>query len=231
MMQRRLLSTFRSTAVTNKFNRTAAVAMSKRIPSRTMASVVTQEEAKKLPREFEEMSNDTITILARMGDQEAREERLIREIMNVDDVDWEGAQPRFNEMMAANRRGMWIATFPYKIGLVTSVTGAVLSIPMVFDYNTILWFNENYVTTDIPPPEDLETWLECGSWAWNWMEPPLGTISFVLLALQFARSQLSNLKAQPYTEWMKSRRANRLFEAYPQYNHDIVKDFARGDNF
>jgi hypothetical protein len=42
---------------------------------------------------------------------------------------------------------MWLATFPYKLGLVTSVTGAVLSIPMVFDYNTILWFNEHYVTT------------------------------------------------------------------------------------
>jgi len=84
---------------------------------------------------------------------------------------------------------------------------------------------------DIPEPEDLETWLECGSWAWNWMEPPLGTISFVLLALQFGRSQLSNLKAQPYTEWMKARRSERLHDSYPQYNHCIVKDFARGDNF
>jgi hypothetical protein len=63
------------------------------------------------------------------------------------------------------------------------------------------------------------------------MEPPLGTISFVLLALQFGRSQLSNLKAQPYTEWMKARRSDRLHDAFPQYNHCIVKDFARGDNF
>lgn len=178
------------------------------------STTVSTETAKSMPREFEQMSNDTIVVLARMGDQEAREERLIREIMLCDDVSWEEAQPRFNEMMTANRKGMWLATFPYKVGLVTSVTGAVLSIPMVFDYNTILWFNEHYVTTgrllrpsspdrstinfshffslslhipDIPEPADLETWLECGAWAWNWMEPPLGTISFVLLALQFAR--------------------------------------------
>lgn len=145
-MQRRLLSTLRSTTFTaSKFNRAA---VSIRLPSRDMCShIVTKEEARELPREFEEMSNDTITILARMGDQEAREERLIREIMRVDDVDWEAAQPRFQEMMEANRRGMWLATFPYKVGLVTSVASAVLSIPMVFDYNTILWFNEHYVTT------------------------------------------------------------------------------------
>lgn len=146
MMQRRLLSTLRSTTfAASKFNRAA---VSFQFPSRSMCShVVTKEEAKKLPREFEEMSNDTITILARMGDQEAREERLIREIMRCDDVDWQSAQPRFQEMRDANRTGMWLATFPYKVGLVASVSGAVLSIPMVFDYNTILWFNEHYVTT------------------------------------------------------------------------------------
>lgn len=149
MMQRRLLSTLRSTAfTTSKFNRTAVVSVvPMRVQSRQLSHVVTKEEAKQQPREFEEMSNETITILARMGDQEAREERLIREIMNIDDVDWNDAQPRFQEMMDANRRGMWVATFPYKLGLVTSVSAAVLSLPMVFDYHTILWFNEAYVTT------------------------------------------------------------------------------------
>ena len=150
MMQRRLFSSLCSTtfAVSKSQFRATGAAVSVRVSARDMCSkVVTKEEARNLPREFEEMSNDTITILARMGDQEAREERLIREIMRVDDVDWEGAQARFEEMCTANRKGMWLATFPYKLGLVTSVTGAVLSIPMVFDYNTILWFNEHYVTT------------------------------------------------------------------------------------
>lgn len=109
--------------------------------------IVTLEEAKKLPREFEEMSNDVITILAVLGDQEAREERLIREIMRVDGVDWINAQPRFHEILASNREGMWLATLPYKVGFVTAVSAAVLSIPMVFDLNTTLWFNEGFVTT------------------------------------------------------------------------------------
>ena len=84
---------------------------------------------------------------------------------------------------------------------------------------------------DVPGQEDLETPLEVGSWAWNWMEPPLGTISFALLCLQFGRSQLSNLHAQPYTEWMKQRRASRLRQLFPQYNGYIVADFAKGDGF
>jgi hypothetical protein len=49
------------------------------------------------------------------------------------------------------------------------------------------------VCADVPEAKDLETWLEVGGFAWNWMEPPLGTISFVLLCMQFARSQLQNL--------------------------------------
>jgi hypothetical protein len=111
--------------------------------------VVTIEQARKLPREFEEMSNDVITVLAVMGDQEAREERLIREIMRVDNVAWEAAQPRFNEIMSANRQGMWVATLPYKIGLFAAVTSTVACFPMVFELNTVLWFNELYVTTGL----------------------------------------------------------------------------------
>jgi hypothetical protein len=193
--------------------------------------IVDLEEAKKLPREFEEMSNDVITILAVLGDQEAREERLIREIMRVDLVSWKDAQPRFNEMVSANRQGMWLATLPYKIGLITAVSAAACSIPMVFDLNTTLWFNEHFVTTDVPGPEDLETPLEVGSWAWGWMEPPLGTISFVLLCLQYGRAQLGNMQRNPYTEWMRDKRARRLRELYPQYSRFIVEDFAKTDSF
>lgn len=84
---------------------------------------------------------------------------------------------------------------------------------------------------EVPGPEDLETPLEVGAWAWNWMEPPLGTISFVLLCLQFGRAQLSNMQKNPYTEWMRKKRARRLRELYPQYNRFIVEDFAMTDSF
>ena len=55
-----------------------------------------------------------------------------------------------------------------------------------------MWFNERYVTADVPPEKDLETWLEVGSWTWNWMEPPLGTISFVLLCVQVHKASSSS---------------------------------------
>ena len=51
-------------------------------------SVVTVEEAKRMPKRYNEMPNDILLSMAVMGDQEAREERLIREIMAVDNVSW-----------------------------------------------------------------------------------------------------------------------------------------------
>jgi hypothetical protein len=51
-------------------------------------SIVTVEEAKQMKRQYNEFNNDTLLSLAVMGDQEAREERLIREIMAVDGVSW-----------------------------------------------------------------------------------------------------------------------------------------------
>ena len=53
-----------------------------------------------------------------------------------------------------------------KVGIATAVTAAVVSIPMIFDINTVMYFNEIYVTSDVPDAKDLETPLEVGSWAW-----------------------------------------------------------------
>ena len=83
-----------------------------------------------------------------------------------------------------------------------------------------------YVTADVPEPKDLETWLEVGAWTWNWMEPVLGTLSFVLLAFQFTRSQMLNLGKAPYSEFLIESRANRLSTRYPQYNPMVMKQFA-----
>lgn len=51
-------------------------------------SVVTIEEAKKMPKYYKDMPNEMILNLAASGDQDAREERLIREIMATDNVTW-----------------------------------------------------------------------------------------------------------------------------------------------
>lgn len=57
-----------------------------------------------MPRNYNEMPNDILLNMAIMGDQEAREERLIREIMAVDNVDWKTANNTFQLILASNRR-------------------------------------------------------------------------------------------------------------------------------
>jgi hypothetical protein len=58
-------------------------------PYRALATQrITIEEAKKMAKNYDEMPNDILLSMAIMGDQEAREERLIREVMSVDNVSW-----------------------------------------------------------------------------------------------------------------------------------------------
>lgn len=113
----------------------------------TRRTVVTIEEAKKMPKHYRDMPNDALLTMAIMGDQEAREERLIREIMGVDNITWEQAQPTFLSMVDANRRGLFMVTLPYKVGITTAVVAAFASLPMIFDINTVLLFNDLYVTS------------------------------------------------------------------------------------
>ena len=108
--------------------------------------------------------------------------------MSVDEIEYEEASSKFEEIAQANRAAISkLAVYPYFIGIGVGMVAAFGSLPMVFDLNTAVWFNEGYVTTDVPEPRDLETMLEVGSWTWNWMEPPLGALSFSLLCLQYAR--------------------------------------------
>ena len=205
-----------SSALLSSFNRTFAVSI---------------EEAGAMPKSYSDFSNETLIVMAVDGDYHAKCERLIRDIMSVDQVEHSVAKQTFKEMVDFNRSGRQLLKVPYYVGFTTAVGAAVLSTPMIFDLETVLWFNKYYVTTEVPGGEDLETALEVGSWAWNWMEPPLGQASFVILCLQFARGQLQNMEYKPYTGWMKAKRANRLANNYPQYHSDVVLDFADADVF
>jgi len=189
--------------------------------------VPTIEEARELPLRFCELSNETLFCLSEEGNHDACEERLTRNIMATDDVDWMTAKSKLSEIKAHNSSVEWLVTLPYKVGIsVAGVTG-IGCIPMVFHTDTVKYFNQHYVTTDVPEPQDMETVWEIGSWAWNWMEPPLGTASFTLLAFQLMRSQMQNMDLKPYTGWVKSYKAKRLADAFPQYDENVVKDFAR----
>ena len=68
------------------------------------------------------------------------------------------------------------------------------------------------------------------SWTWNWCEPALGTVSFVLLALQFARAQIQNLGYRPYTQFIKQRRAEQLASLYPQYDASLLINFSKSSS-
>ena len=178
------------------------------------------------PATYAQYGNDILVLLSDNGDDDASAERMIRDIMAVDGVDRAAAEPRLAELQVSAKSGLFLSRLPYRIGIAAALIAGFGSIPMCFDLHTTLWFNEGYVTTDVPEAKDLETWLEVGSWSWNWMEPPLGQASFFLLCLQYSREQMKNIGMKPYTEWLKSRRAAKLCEKYPEYNTLVLSSFS-----
>lgn len=187
--------------------------------------------ANSMPLSCREMDNASLLTLSAMKNHEACIEVLKRHIMSVDTVSYQVAEEKFFEIAELNSEGIWFQTIPYKVGITAALTAGFSSIPLCFHLPSVHWFNHHYVTTDIPEPADLETWLEVGAWAWNWMEPPLGQISFMLLCLQYSRSQLENLGIRPFTTSMKHRRAQKLATAFPMYNAKVVMDFSKTAGF
>ncbi len=158
----------------------------------------------------------------------ARREALIRNVMGIDSIEYQEAEKVVAKIAATNKRGMIITNLPYKVGLGVSLAASVVSFPLIFHLDTILFFNERFITADVPDHKDLETMIEVGSWSWNLLQPIFGQISFVLLALQFARNQALNLGIKPYGDWMKNKRANYLVSVYPQYDEVFVRWYSEG---
>jgi hypothetical protein len=187
--------------------------------------------ASTLPRRFQELSNETLSLASLQSFFGARRERLLREIMRVDDVNYDQALRTLEKINQASDKYAWAVTLPYKFGLTVGVVSALSAMPLVFHKPTALWFNEHFVHESLPEGgiESLDTIWKVGNWTWGWMEPYLGTASFVLLGLQFARVHLQKMNMKPYTEWILSKRANRLANLFPQYERQIVRDFAKSD--
>ena len=70
-------------------------------------------------------------------------------------MSWDDAHLTLWKIDADNAKSMWFFTIPYTVGIATGVTAAVASIPMVFDLDTALWFNEHYVTAEVADEKDL----------------------------------------------------------------------------
>ena len=192
------------------------------------ASPDVTEMATAMPRHYYEMSNQALLQMATLGDQHAREERLIREIMAVDEVSWDDALPRYHEMEEVSKQGELRLKMPYYLGIGGFYFAGLASIPLCFHLGSVKWFNHHYVTTDVPEPADLETMLEVGTWAWNWMEPVLGQVSFFILCVQLSKNYMQSIGMTPYIDYILKSRADRMKEKYPQYHASIVHDFAIG---
>jgi len=187
----------------------------------------TLEACHAAPQSIQEVSDEILMLLAEQHDHGACEERLRRNVMAVDRIDYDRAEETMESIKTECFKRMTLSTLPYKVGVAGGAVSAVACVPLVFHKQTALWFNDAFVTTDVPPPEDMQTFYEVGSWTWGWMEPPLGTLSFVILALQLVRAQMENMDLKLYTDWVKQRRSNRLQAAFPRYNPDFVCDYAR----
>jgi len=117
---------FMHTAATQKISPSVAT-LSKLSLSYSTTSILsagvgtkpTIAEAKECPGEFCEMDNTMIIKLSAEGIYEAIEERLIRDIMAKDEVDWDEAHVVFKSIANANTSGKSIQTLPQKLGVST----------------------------------------------------------------------------------------------------------------
>jgi hypothetical protein len=150
----------------------------------------TQAEAKHLPFEYHHLPHDVLLAASLNGSQDAKEELLVRNVMAVDETDWDGGKEQVNKIKSDNLQFMGVASLPYKVGLVSFTTIGLASFPLCFHLPTVLWFNDNFVTFEMAGEGELDTWLEVGSWSWNWMEPPLGQASFFILTCQLCSSMM-----------------------------------------
>ena len=147
---------------------------------------------------------------------------MVREVMFVDSLDWTAATERVTDIAKDLQKGDITPTVANRVRVYGLIAASMISVPMVFDYNCALWFNELFVHFSPPPEAELETWLEVGAWSWSWMEPPLGTFSFAVLCLQMARR---NGSANPFAMRAKKHRREKTLAKFPQYAPMILVHF------
>jgi len=182
------------------------------------------------PRRFSEYEDGTLAVLASQGVHGAFKERMLREIMREDNVCYGEAYKVLGQMNEVNERLMRLHKLPYVAGITGTLAVGLCAVPCVFHKETAIWFCTEFVKEEIPTdPDVLETWFKVGTWTWTWMEPLIGTASFVLLALQLTRSHMQKIDLKPFGNYIDSRRADYLTRKFPRYEREIVRDYAKSD--
>lgn len=194
-----------------------------------MAFRPSMEHALKQATHVCELNHQSLARLAVMGDHCARRERLLREIMAVDQVGWGKAHEVLAQCDQFNEKYYWFETLPYRVGITVAFIGCVGSVLLVFHPPTAVWYGLNIVGEELPEGvKDISelTINQVGTWTWNWMEPMLGVASFVLLCCQFVRAQGAKMNMKLWSDHLLGWRGNRLAIKFPQYDGSMLKAWA-----
>lgn len=186
--------------------------------------------SEKQPTHVCELSHQSLAELAMIGDHCARRERLLREVMAVDNISWGQAHEVLNTFDRYNEKYYWIESMPYRIGITLAFVGGIASVLMVFWKPVAHWYGVNVAGEDLPDDiKDVDelTVNQVGTWTWGWMEPMIGVASFVLLCCQFTRAQVQKINMKTYSDRILQRRADRLAKAFPQYDKSMVRVWAK----
>jgi len=173
----------------------------------------------------------TLLQLAEMGEPGtpphagASRERLRREIMSIDGIEYADTSARLLEMAKLINPNDPSIEAPFKVAIFASLLSGFASIPLTFHYATAAKFNDLFVTCDPPEVGTTDTMLEVGMWSWAWMEPLTGTMCFVLLCFEFARDQRLAIGGKTAMHALMDHQASKLVKAYPQYDANILTKY------
>jgi len=194
--------------------------------------------ASKQPTHVSELGHDTLAELAMNHNHSATRERLLREIMCVEDVSWEEAHKTLDRLDEFNEKFYWYESLPFRIGITGAFVIAIGGTMMVFHRPVAVWYAVNVAGE--AQPEDISNFTvnQVGTWTWSWMEPMIGTASLVLLCCQFARGQARSMCMKTYGEYILQWRANRLarhideshvagHRKFPQYDRSMVRAWSK----
>lgn len=183
-------------------------------------------------RRFSEFSNETLAVMSSLGVHGASKERMLREIMRVDKCNYMESHAVLTKMNENLEGGTTLHKLPYQAIIAGAWALGVVIIPLgVFQQDLAMWFATEHVGVELPPAHEIDTVWKVGTWSWAWMEPIIGTWSFVLLALQLIRSNGLMIDAKPFNERILTARADGLYKKFRQYEREIVRDYSKSDPF
>lgn len=195
-----------------------------------IAYVPSQADAEGQPTHVCEMNHGALAGLSMLGNQSANRERLIREIMAVDNVSWEDAHEVLAKLDDYNHKFHPLESLPYRLGVPFNIFCVIVGSMLVFWKPVAVWYAENVAGEELPEGvTDISemTTNQVGAWTWSWMEPMIGVATFVLLCCQFSRAQVTKLKMMTYGEHILQWRADRLARRFPEYDGTIVRAWAK----